>query len=210
MPLTDTAIRKVRPGPGPLKLSDGGGLFLFVSTAGSKLWRMAYRYAGKQKLLSFGAYPAVTLAAARKRRDHAKELLWRRVARERSAFNKGEDCAGAAFETEPDGSSEAIVAHAREDSGSVGILGQVADQLSRLAEPQQLWLIALTEISDVERHDGAVLERSGRGARVVLESCPAASDDIASRFAGRGQARRFFRFGTRREPLIARKNIKVY
>ncbi|MBU6320455.1 MAG: integrase arm-type DNA-binding domain-containing protein [Alphaproteobacteria bacterium] len=75
MPLTDTAIRKVRPGPGPLKLSDGGGLFLFVSTAGSKPWRMAYRYAGKQKLLSFGAYPAVTLAAARKRRDHAKELL---------------------------------------------------------------------------------------------------------------------------------------
>jgi integrase len=75
MSLTDTAIRKLRPGSAPLKLSDGGGLFLYVSISGSKLWRMAYRHAGKQKLLSFGAYPTVTLAAARKRRDQAKELL---------------------------------------------------------------------------------------------------------------------------------------
>jgi integrase len=75
MPLTDTTIRKLKPGSAPLKFSDGGGLFLYVSVAGSKLWRLAYRYAGKQKLLSFGAYPAVTLAAARKRRDQAKELL---------------------------------------------------------------------------------------------------------------------------------------
>lgn len=75
MPLTDTAIRKLKLTAGPAKLSDGGGLYLSVTKAGSKLWRMAYRFAGKQKLLSFGSYPAVPLAAARKRRDQAKELI---------------------------------------------------------------------------------------------------------------------------------------
>lgn len=75
MPLTDTAIRKLKPGTGPMKLSDGGGLYLAGSEAGSKLWCQAYRFGGKQKLLSFGAYPAVSLAVARRRREQAKELI---------------------------------------------------------------------------------------------------------------------------------------
>ena len=57
------------------KLSDGGGLYLHVTATGSKLWRMAYRFEGKQKLLSFGAYPAVSLKDARHRRDDARESL---------------------------------------------------------------------------------------------------------------------------------------
>lgn len=75
MPLTDTACKNVKPSDKPRKIADGGGLFLLVAPTGGKLWRQAYRFDGKQKLLSHGAYPAVTLQAARAARDAAKALL---------------------------------------------------------------------------------------------------------------------------------------
>ncbi len=59
----------------PGKLADGGGLFLLTKEGGSRLWRMKYRVGGKEKLLSFGAYPEVTLAEARKRRDEARAVI---------------------------------------------------------------------------------------------------------------------------------------
>jgi integrase len=75
MPLTDTLIRALKPAPRPTKHSDGGGLHLLVSPNGSKLWRLAYRWDGKQKTLALGAYPIVSLADARQKRDSAKRLL---------------------------------------------------------------------------------------------------------------------------------------
>ncbi|MVA96701.1 DUF4102 domain-containing protein [Nitratireductor sp. CAU 1489] len=75
MPLTDTQIKGLRPASSPVKRSDGGGLHLFVSPAGGKLWRLSYRYDGKQKTLALGAYPAVSLADARLKRADAKKLL---------------------------------------------------------------------------------------------------------------------------------------
>ncbi|QFG38175.1 DUF4102 domain-containing protein [Paracoccus pantotrophus] len=67
MPLTDAACRGAKPDPSgkPRKLPDGGGLLLFVSPSGGRLWRMRYRFEGKEKVLSFGAYPDVKLADAR-------------------------------------------------------------------------------------------------------------------------------------------------
>ena len=79
MPLNDTFIRSVKPLYKPKKYFDGGGLFLFVPASGSKLWRMAYRFDGKSKLLSFGEYPAVSLKDARERREEAKKLLARNI-----------------------------------------------------------------------------------------------------------------------------------
>jgi len=73
--LSDLAIRKAKPREKPYKLSDGAGLFVAVQTGGAKLWRIKYRFGGKEKLLSVGAYPAVSLAFARKRRDEVKEQL---------------------------------------------------------------------------------------------------------------------------------------
>ncbi len=73
--LNDTPIRNVKAGARPVKLSDSGGLCLLVTPTGSKLWRLAYRFAGKQKSLALGAYPFVTLKQARARRDAAKALL---------------------------------------------------------------------------------------------------------------------------------------
>lgn len=75
MPLSDTQLRALKPIPTTKKFSDGGGLFVQVTPQGSKLWRLAYRYGGKQKLLALGTYAAVTLADARARRDTAKRLL---------------------------------------------------------------------------------------------------------------------------------------
>ncbi|WFS02795.1 tyrosine-type recombinase/integrase [Rhizobium tumorigenes] len=73
--LTDTKIRKTAAGEKSFKLADSGGLFLFVTPAGGKLWRLKYRFAGQEKLLSIGPYPGVSLIDARKARDEAKALL---------------------------------------------------------------------------------------------------------------------------------------
>lgn len=75
MALSDAACRNARGKEKPQKLSDGQGLFLLVQTNGSRLWRMAYRFGGKQKTLALGAYPDVTLESARERRRNARQLL---------------------------------------------------------------------------------------------------------------------------------------
>lgn len=75
MSLTDTTIRAARPKQKPTKLFDGGGLYLEVSPAGGKWWRLKYRFDGKEKRLSLGVYPDVGLKDARDRRDAARKLL---------------------------------------------------------------------------------------------------------------------------------------
>lgn len=75
MPLSDVKCRNARHTNKLHKLSDGGGLQLWVQPTGSRLWRLAYRFGGKQKLLALGAYPTVSLAEARQARDAAKWLL---------------------------------------------------------------------------------------------------------------------------------------
>ena len=75
MPLTDTAIRKAKPTEKVQRIFDGGGLYLEISPAGGKLWRMKYRHGGKEKRLAFGTYPDTSLASARDKRDTARKLL---------------------------------------------------------------------------------------------------------------------------------------
>ena len=75
IPLSDVKVRNAKPRGKGYKLSDGGGLYLMVSATGGKLWRFKYRYGEKEKLLALGAYPIVSLAEARQRRDNAKQLL---------------------------------------------------------------------------------------------------------------------------------------
>jgi integrase len=73
--LSDNKIKTLRAGDKPIKVFDGGGLYLFVATTGSKLWRMTYRLAGKAQTVTFGPYPLVTLAEARARRDDVRRGL---------------------------------------------------------------------------------------------------------------------------------------
>jgi integrase len=75
MPLSDTAIRKIKPTGKPFKVADERGLHLLVTPSGGRLWRLKYRIDGKEKLISFGAYPDVPLIRAREKRDEARRLL---------------------------------------------------------------------------------------------------------------------------------------
>jgi len=75
MALTDISIRAAKPGLNPIKLSDEKGLFVLVQPSGGKLWRLKYRFGGKEKKLGLGRYPDVSLRDARKRRDEARHLL---------------------------------------------------------------------------------------------------------------------------------------
>jgi len=75
MSLTETEIRKSKPGEKPYRLPDGKGLFLFITPTGGKLWRFKYRYGGMQKLMALGKYPDVPLALARERHAEARRLL---------------------------------------------------------------------------------------------------------------------------------------
>ncbi len=75
MALTDTAIRRSKPGDAPYKLSDAHGLYLLVKPNGGRLWRWKYRIDGKEKLMALGAYPELSLADARERHAKARKRL---------------------------------------------------------------------------------------------------------------------------------------
>lgn len=75
MKLSDTTIRNAKPGAKPVRMFDGGGLYLEVAPSGGKLWRLKYRIADKEKRLAIGTYPDVGLKLARQRRDEARELI---------------------------------------------------------------------------------------------------------------------------------------
>ncbi|MFS2224875.1 tyrosine-type recombinase/integrase [Pantoea sp. B65] len=75
MPLSDRAVLHAKPSEKAYKLSDAHGLYLLINTSGSKFWYLKYRYTGKEKKLSFGPYPSVTLAEARRLKDEARAML---------------------------------------------------------------------------------------------------------------------------------------
>lgn len=75
MKLTNTEVKNTKPGPKPKRLFDGHGLYIEIIPAGGKYWRLKYRHGGKEKRLSLGVYPEVSLAEARERRDAARKLL---------------------------------------------------------------------------------------------------------------------------------------
>ena len=69
MKLTDTILRALKATGQVQRKADGGGLYIYVTEKGAKLWRMDYRYNGKYKTLSFGAYPIISLKEAREKRE---------------------------------------------------------------------------------------------------------------------------------------------
>lgn len=75
MPLKDTQIRNAKPKEKPYKLSDSGGLYVYITPSGGKLWRLKYRLHGTEKTLSIGKYPEISIAEARKQQGEAKERL---------------------------------------------------------------------------------------------------------------------------------------
>jgi integrase len=75
MGLTNTEVKAARPQSEPYKLYDAKGLYLLVEPKGGRLWRMKYRFNGKEKKLAIGTYPEISLKDARDKRDEARSLL---------------------------------------------------------------------------------------------------------------------------------------
>ncbi len=78
-PLTDVQIRNLKAPSKEVKLFDGNGLFLVATPTGGKLWRFKYRFGGKEKLLSFGSYPHISLAMARQKREEIRDMLAKNI-----------------------------------------------------------------------------------------------------------------------------------
>ena len=79
MSLNDSKIRNLKPSSKPVKLSDSHGLYLLVNPGGSRIWYLKYRFSGKESRVSLGAYPLVSLAEARQRRDDIRKLLTQNI-----------------------------------------------------------------------------------------------------------------------------------
>jgi integrase len=75
MPLTDIALKKLQSSDRPYKRSDQNGLYVLVKPNGSKHWHFKYRFGGKEKLMSYGPYPLISLKDARDKRDRDRRLL---------------------------------------------------------------------------------------------------------------------------------------
>ncbi len=163
MALTDTTVRNLKPQQKPYKKSDGEGLYLLVTPDGSKLWRLAYRFAGKQKALALGSYPAVTLAMAREAKLEAKRLLAQGV--DPSEKRKADKRAAAAARTfgevadewfaikrEPEGKSEATLKRDR------WLMGEWKSEIEHRPigkiEPPEL-LPALKKVAALKHHETA-------------------------------------------------------
>lgn len=151
MPLTDVAIRKAKSGERVKKLSDGGGLQLWLMPTGGKLWHLAYRFGSKQKKLAIGPYGAapagVSLEAARKRRDEAKALLREGIdpaVHKRQAKAAQADAQANTFEVVAD---DLLAKKKRE--GVAAATGDKMDWLLRLAKAD-LGSLPITSISAAE------------------------------------------------------------
>jgi len=80
MPLTDLKIKNLKPKDKPYKVPDFDGLYVLVNPNGSRLWRVKYRLRGKERLLSLGAYPAITLLQAPNcGMKHERKLPWKLI-----------------------------------------------------------------------------------------------------------------------------------
>ncbi len=170
MALTDTAIRNVKPSDKPRKMSDGGGLFLLVQPAGSKLWRQSYRFDGKQKLLSHGSYPTVSLQDARAKREAAKELLGKGIdpAADLKSRKKKKGESGETF---------AVVAQEWFDNRKTGWTERYASRLWNRIENDIIGRIGGRPIAEIEPWEilEAVRKIEKRGSLVmagrVLSTC---------------------------------------
>lgn len=111
MKLSDSMVKSLKPGPRPQKIGDGSGLYLYISPTGAKSFRYAYRFDGKQKVLTFGRYPGVGLMAAR------EMLLAARV-----ALARGED----------PGAKKQVEKRAARDQSTFGFIAEKFFELRRL------------------------------------------------------------------------------
>ncbi|TBC71537.1 DUF4102 domain-containing protein [Rhizobium leguminosarum] len=160
MALTDVQIRNAKKSDKPYKLPDGKGLYLYVSTAGGKSWRVDYAYFGKRKTLTLGVYPALGLADARTRRDEAKKKLSEGL--DPSLAKKRQQLAAKAAAGNTFGLiADEFIAKLRRDKRAEPTIDKNTWMLKVLAKklsPYPITQISAKDVLDVLN----VIERSGR------------------------------------------------
>jgi len=160
MALTDVQLRNAKKSEKPYKLPDGKGLYLYVSTAGGKSWRLDYAYFGKRKTLTLGAYPAIGLAEARSRRDEAKKKLSEGL--DPSLAKKREQLAAKAAAGNTFGLiADEFIAKLRRDKRAEPTIDKNTWMLKVLAKklsPYPITQISAKDVLDVLN----VIEKSGR------------------------------------------------
>ena len=162
MPLTDTAIRAIKPTTKAAKLFDGGGLYLEVAPSGGKWWRLKYRFQGKEKRISLGTYPTVGLKDARERREQAKKLLEQGI--DPSDQRKEAKAAVAAIEQEQATTFEAVARDWFAKKKAAWTPGHQKKNLSRL-ENQLFPILGSRPFSSLEPADflSAIQKAESRG-----------------------------------------------
>ncbi len=127
MALTATAIRNAKPASRPVRMFDGGGLYLEVSPSGGKLWRLKYRFGGKEKLLALGKWDTVSLSEARERCSDAHKLIARGIDPSEKRRADKREAAGRAAN-----SFEAVAREWYDKQAKVWVSHHAADVLRRL------------------------------------------------------------------------------
>ena len=163
MPLTDTAIRTAKPTDKAVKLFDGGGLYLEIAPSGGKWWRLKYRFQGKEKRISLGTYPTVSLKDARERREQAKRLIEQGI--DPSNQRKEAKAAAAAIEQEQNTTFEAVARDWFSKKRNAWTPGHQKKILSRL-ENQLFPFLGAKLFSSLEPGDflAAIQKAESRGA----------------------------------------------
>ncbi|MBY3421921.1 integrase arm-type DNA-binding domain-containing protein [Rhizobium laguerreae] len=160
MPLTDVQIRNAKKSGKPYKLPDGKGLYLYISKAGGKSWRLDYSYFGKRRTLTLGTYPALGLADARARRDEAKRKLSEGL--DPSLAKKRERLAAKAAAGDTFGLiADEFIEKLRRDKRAEPTIDKntwMLKELSKKLSPYPITQISAKDVLDVL----SVIEKSGR------------------------------------------------
>lgn len=186
MALTDIGIRKAKTRGAAYRISDGSGLFVLVTPAGGKLWRWKYRFDGKEKLISFGEYPTVSLALARDKFQDARELLVNGI--DPMEQRKADKLAKLAL-TEH---SFQTIARQWQEHWKVGKSPRHADYVKRRMDTDILPSLGARPIAEIEAPElvGMVKAIAARGARDIAKRALETTGQVFRFAIAHGYARR--------------------
>jgi Arm domain-containing DNA-binding protein/integrase-like protein len=186
MALTDTEIKKAKPNEKSYRLSDSGGMYLWVTPSGGKLWRWGYRFEGKEKLMALGKYPAVSLALARERHGEARRQL--ATGTDPMALRKAEKTA----EQVANDNSFASIAGEWLEHWQDGKSPRHVDSTRRRLDSNILPSLGALQIGAIEAQDIVAMVRSieARGARDIAKRAMETTGQIFRYAIAHGKVRR--------------------
>lgn len=186
MALTDIEIRKAGMKRKAYRISDGSGLYVWVTSAGGKLWRWKYRHDGKEKLMSFGAYPAVSLALARERFSDARKLLAMGI--DPMEQRKADKVAQQALSEH----SFQAIAHQWQEHWQEGKSPRHVDYVKRRMESDILPCLGARPIAEIEAPELVSMVKAieARGARDIAKRALETTGQVFRYAIAHGYARR--------------------